>query len=79
MATTKPPTGRIDRIITQLEGLYGEAQDIFNAHVDYVLAKDRSIKSFGEMKLREIAQPAGNTINYVAALKIVRRKIVGSE
>jgi hypothetical protein len=77
MATPKPATGRIDRIIKELEGLYGEAQDIFNAHVDYALAKDRSVISFGEMKTREIARPAGSTMNYVSALKIVRKKITG--
>jgi hypothetical protein len=79
MTTAAPSVGRIDRIIKQLEGLYGEAQDIFDSHVDYALAKDRSVISFGDMKSRAIARPAGNTINYVAALKIVRKKIIGSD
>ena len=79
MTTAAPSVGRIDRIIKQLEGLYGEAQDIFDSHVDYALAKDKSVISFGDMKSRAIARPAGSTINYVAALKIVRKKIAGGE
>ena len=45
--------------------------------VDYALAKDRSVNSFGEMKVREIARPAGNALNYIEALKLVRKKIRG--
>jgi hypothetical protein len=79
MATATPAVGRIDRIIRELERLQAEAQDIFNAHVDYVLAKTPSVIPFGTLKSREIAGPAGNTINYVVALKIVRKKITGGE
>jgi len=79
MTTAAPSVGRIDRIIKQLEGLYGEAQDIFYSHVDYALAKDKSVISFDDMKSRAIARPAGSTINYVAALKIVRAKIGGGD
>ena len=68
MATAPPATGR---------RLHVEAQDIFDAHVDYALAKDRSVNSFGEMKVREIARPAGNALNYIEALKLVRKKIRG--
>jgi hypothetical protein len=77
MATATPSVGRIDDTIRDLERLYAVAQDIFDAHVDYALAKDKSVISFGAMKAREIAAPAGNTINYIAALKLVRKKIIG--
>jgi hypothetical protein len=66
--------GRIDRIIRELEQLHADAQGIFNAHIDYVLAKTPSA-SFGALKSREIAGPAGNTVDYIAGLKIVREKI----
>jgi hypothetical protein len=36
MATATLAVGRIDRIIQELERLQAEAQDIFNAHIDYV-------------------------------------------
>jgi hypothetical protein len=72
----KPATGRIDRIIRELEGLQSEAQDIFDAHIDYVKCGEPRT-AFGTLKSREIAAPAGNTMNYVAALKIVRKKIAG--
>jgi hypothetical protein len=77
MATTTPAVGRIDRIIQDLEGLQAEAQDIFNAHIDYVCCRAPSVP-FGVLKSREIAGPAGSTMDYVAALKIVRKKIAGS-
>ena len=74
MAAATPAVGRIDRIIQELERLQAEAQDIFNAHIDYVRCRAPSVP-FGTLKSREIAGPAGNTMNYVAALKIVRKKI----
>jgi hypothetical protein len=76
MAT--PSVGRIDDIIQDLKRLHADAQDIFDAHVDYVRAFTPSVP-FGVVKLHEIAQPAGNTVNYIAALKIVRKSITGSE
>jgi hypothetical protein len=79
MATAAPAVGRIDRIIQELERLQAEAQDIFNAHIDYVIAKTPEVIPFGTLKSREIAAPAGNTMNYVAALKIVRKNIAGCE
>jgi hypothetical protein len=32
---------------------------------------------FGVLKSQEIAKPAGNSLNYVNALKIVRQNITG--
>jgi hypothetical protein len=76
MATATPSVGRIDNIIKELERLHADAQGIFDAHIDYVRCRAPSV-SFGALKSREIAKPAGNTIDYIAALKIVRKKIVG--
>lgn len=78
MATAKPATGRIDNIIKELEKLHDDAQGIFDAHVDYVRTQMPGVP-FGVLKSREIAGPAGNAIDYVAALKIVRKKITGGE
>jgi hypothetical protein len=68
--------GRIDNIIEQLERLQADAQGIFDAHVAVVQCRAPST-AFGTLKYREIAGPAGNTINFVNGLKIVRRKITG--
>ena len=76
MATATPAVGRIDRIIDELEQLHRDAQGIFNAHIDYVRCRAPSVP-FGTLKFREIAEPAGSTLNYIAALKIVRKKITG--
>jgi hypothetical protein len=72
-----PSVGRIDNIIRDLERLHADAQDIMNAHIDYVHCRCPTVP-FGTLKAREIAAPAANTINYVNALKIVRGKITGA-
>jgi hypothetical protein len=74
----KPSVGRLDNIIKELERLHHDAQDIFDAHVDLVRCQMPEV-SFGILKSREIAAPAGNSLNYVNALKIVRQKIVGED
>jgi hypothetical protein len=76
MATATPSVGRIDNIIQELERLHTDAQGIFDAHIDYVRYRAPSVP-FGVLKSREIAGPAGSAIDYIAALKIVRRKITG--
>ena len=68
--------GRLDGIIAQLEKLHQDAQEIFDAHID-VLRCRAPYASFGDLKYREIASPAGSSLNYIAALKIVREKITG--
>jgi hypothetical protein len=74
MTTTS--VGRLDNIVRELERLHADAQGILNAHVDYLLAKSPK-ESFGALKYREIAEPAGSALNYIAALKIVRQRILG--
>jgi hypothetical protein len=71
-----PAVGRLDHIIAELERLYNDAQDIFDAHVDFLCARNPGIP-FGVLKRNEIAVPAGNSLNYIQALKIVRAKITG--
>ena len=70
--------GRLDRIIRELEQLHKEAQDIFDAHVDVMRCQSPGL-SWGVLKSCEIATPAGSTLNYIAALKIVREKITGEK
>jgi hypothetical protein len=70
--------GRLDNIIRDLERLHKDAHDIFNAHIDVVRCQNPGIP-FGVLKGCEIATPAGSTLNYIAALKIVRDKITGEK
>jgi hypothetical protein len=67
---------RLDRIITELEKLHSEANEIYDAHVDVVMCDLPRGTSFGVTKLREIAEPAGLTINHVKALKLLRAKFL---
>ena len=72
-----PAVGRLDNIIQELERLHRDAHDIIDAHVDSVRCQMPGIP-FGVLKSREIAQPAGNSLNYINALKIVREKITAA-
>ena len=72
----KPSVGRLDNIIKELERLHNDAQDIFDAHIEVVRCQTPGIP-FGVLKSCEIASPAGSSLNYIAALKIVREKITG--
>jgi hypothetical protein len=77
MATTSIKSGgRIDHMISELERLHSDAQVIFDAHVDYLLCHDPKAL-FGDVKYKEIAKPAGSALNYIAALKLVRKRIRG--
>ena len=76
MATT-PSVTRLDRIIRELETLHRDAQGIFDAHTDYLRTNMQGVP-FGTVKHSEITGPAGNTVNYIAALRIVRKGITGS-
>jgi hypothetical protein len=77
MAQAKPPAvGRLDNIIKELERLHNDAQSILDAHVDFVSCRNPGIP-FGVLKSREIAGPAGNSLDYIKALKVVRSKITG--
>jgi hypothetical protein len=69
--------GRLDDIIVQLEKLHEEAQDIFDAHIDELRCRTPGIP-FGVLKSCEIASSAGSSLNYIAALKIVRKKITAA-
>jgi hypothetical protein len=75
MAT--PNVGRIDDTIKGLEKLHAVAQDIVTAHVRYACCKSPGVPA-AVVEQCEITGPAGNTVNYIAALKIVRKSITGT-
>jgi hypothetical protein len=67
----QPAVGRLDRMIGDLERLQGEAQEIFDSHIDVIKCQCPNIP-FGVIKVAEITNRAGSALNYIAALKIVR-------
>jgi hypothetical protein len=71
-----PNVGRLDRIIRELQQLHDEAQGIYDAHIEVECCRSPSVP-FGTVKMCEIAGPAGSSLNYIKALKIVRGKITG--
>ena len=70
-------TGRLDRIIRELEKLHSKAQGIFDAHIDFMRCRSPGTP-FGVMKAFEITNPAGSALDYVAALKILREKFTSA-
>ena len=62
---------RIDSIVGDLNRLHGEAHDIFNAHVDFLLCDRPTGASFGETK-RQMLKPAGLALDYIKALDMLR-------
>ncbi len=64
-------TGRLDKIINDLERLHHDAQEILNAYVTEKIC-NAPHASFGEAKAYYISRPAGSALNYIAALKHVR-------
>ena len=65
-------TNRLDRVMRGLEQLQNDADHIIDAHVNSWLAQHPEVVSWGEAKIRLIAQPAGSTLNRIEALKVVR-------
>jgi hypothetical protein len=69
--------GRLDDIVAQLERLQKDANQILDAYTDKLMCTEPRGTSWGDLKYRKIAAPAGSTINHVAALKLVRERITG--
>ena len=63
---------RVNNIIKQLEELYEQAHEIFDARVEVILAGQPYGTSFGATKANCIFAPAGSTLNYIQALKNLR-------
>lgn len=68
--------GRLDSIITNLERLQKDANEIINTYTDGFLCNAAPGVSWGATKHWLVA-PAGSTLNYVAALKLLREKLTG--
>jgi hypothetical protein len=71
-----PPTGRIDDTIEGLEKLYAVAHGIIAAHVNHVRHRSPGVPA-QVVEQCEINGPAGYALNYIAALKLIRRDITG--
>jgi hypothetical protein len=63
-------TGRLDKIVNDLERLHRDAQDILNAYVNEKIC-NHPYASFGEAKVYCFRQ-VGTQMNVVNALKLVR-------
>ena len=67
-------TGRLDKIITQLERLQSDASEIIDAHVTALHCQYPPGTSWGATKAAYIFPQAGSQLNFVKALKFIRQK-----
>ena len=63
---------RVQQIIDQLEDLHRQAHEIFDARVEVILAGQPYGTSVGATKVNCIFAPAGQTLDYIKALKNLR-------
>jgi len=68
--------GRLDRVVTELERLQKDADDIINTFVDQIMHDQPRGASWGVTKHNKIMAPAGSTLDRVAALRMVRDILV---
>jgi hypothetical protein len=64
-------TGRLDKIVKELERLQRDADGIIDSFVDYKIA-NAPHASFGQSKVHFVCRHAGSTLDRVAALKRVK-------
>ena len=68
-------TGRLDRIVREMEKLYTEADEIIDAYVASHVCRLPPGTSFGAIKAARIFPHAGSTLDRVAALKHVKSEL----
>ena len=64
---------RLDIIIEQLEKLHDDAQRLFDLHTEELRHECPGIP-FGVLKTCELTGRAGSSLDYIAALKLLREK-----
>jgi hypothetical protein len=69
-------TGRLDRIVADLERLQREADEILNTYTDQLVSTGPSGTSWGVTKYQQLAAPAGSTFNRIEALKILKDRFL---
>ena len=63
--------GRLNDIIRKLEVLQKDANEIIDTYTEGLLCNAAPAVSWGATK-HQLMAPAGSTLNYVAALKLLR-------
>jgi hypothetical protein len=66
--------GRLDSIVEQLQRLQHDANGILDAYIDEQMSNCPPGTSFGAMK-HWVLRSVGSTLDYVAALKLVRDEL----
>ena len=75
-AKSPNPVARLDAIIAGYERLRAEADAIIDAHVEE-LRETHPGSPAASLRALEIANRAGSTMNVAAALKLIRKTLVG--
>jgi hypothetical protein len=75
-AKSPNPVARLDAIIAGYERLRAEADAIIDAHVEELRETHPGIPA-ASLRTLEIMNRAGSTLNIAAAMKLIRKTLVG--
>jgi hypothetical protein len=75
-AKSPNPVARLDAIIAGYERLRAEADAIIDAHVEELRETHPGIPA-ASLRALEITNRAGSTVNIAAALRLIRKTLVG--
>jgi hypothetical protein len=69
---------KLDKAITELEKAEQEATQILDDYTDVLVTGQPEGSSWGVTRYNQIMKPAGSRLNYLAALKQLKDRLLGS-
>jgi len=70
--------GKLDKAINELEKAEQEATEILDQYTDVLITGQPEGSSWGVTRYNLIMKPAGSRLNYLAALKQLKDRLLGS-
>jgi len=70
--------GKLDKAITELEKAEQTATEILDEYTDVLVTGQPEGSSWGVTRYNLIMKPAGSRLNYLAALKQLKDRLLGS-
>jgi hypothetical protein len=70
--------GKLDKAINELEKAEQTATEILDEYTDVLVRRGPSNISWGVTRFRHIMAPAGSRLNYLAALRQLRDRLLRS-
>jgi hypothetical protein len=70
--------GKLDQAIDELQKAEQKATEILDQYTDVLVAGQPEGSSWGVTRYNQIMKPAGSRLNYLAALKQLKDRLLGS-